>query len=179
MGQLRTILLKTGLREAVLDTFYPLRMAKLRGWFYRFRLKQCGWATVIDPFVVINGGYGVSIGEYSALNSFVHIWGHGGVTIGNRVMIASHVSIVSVTHDHTADSMRFAKPISQPIFINDDVWIGAHVVILPGVTLGEGSVIGAGSVVREDVEPYAIVAGTPARLIRYRTINPVSELVPA
>ena len=56
----------------------------------------------------------------------------------------------------------------DPIVIEDDVWIGARVIILKGVTIGKGSIIGAGSVVTKDVEPYSIVGGNPAKLIRKR-----------
>jgi maltose O-acetyltransferase len=83
-------------------------------------------------------------------------------------MIASHTAIVSLTHDYTRPDMRFAPAIGASVVIEDDVWIGAHAVIMPGVTIGRGAVVGAGAVVRDDVPPFAIVAGIPARLIRYR-----------
>jgi maltose O-acetyltransferase len=56
----------------------------------------------------------------------------------------------------------------EPVIIEDDVWIGARVIILPGVKIGKGSIVGAGAVVTKDVEPYSIVAGVPAKLIRKR-----------
>lgn len=168
MGKIRRTLLKLGISNAQIDTFFPLRSIKLRGWLYRFRLGRCGWATTIDQYVTIQGGYSVQIGEYTAINAYTHIWGHKGVYIGDRVMIASHTAIVSVTHDYTRPDMRFAPAIGAAVVIEDDVWIGAHVVVLPGVTIGRGAVVGAGSVVRDNVPPFAIVVGAPARIIRYR-----------
>ena len=82
-------------------------------------------------------------------------------------MIASHVAISSVTHDHTGPAM-WRTVVTRSIHIEEDAWIGAHAVILPGVTVGRGAVVGAGSVVTHDVPPYAIVAGVPARILRYR-----------
>ncbi|QJD77225.1 acyltransferase [Spirosoma rhododendri] len=168
MGYARTILRRLGLSNAQIDTFYPMRTMKLRGWLYRFRLGRCGWGTTIDRYVTVLGGKSVQVGEYSAINAYTHIWGHNGVRIGNRVMIASHTAITSLTHDYTRPDMRFAPAIGGPIVIEDDVWIGSHVVIVPGVTIGRGAVVGAGAVVRDDVPPFAIVAGVPARIVRYR-----------
>ena len=65
------------------------------------------------------------------------------------------------------------EDVLRPVSIGNDVWIGARVIVLGGVTIGNGAVIGAGSVVTRDVPPYAVVAGTPARLIRYRFEEPV------
>lgn len=168
MGRIRKIANQFGIANAVLDAFHPLRAVKLRGLRYKFVLKACGWATTIDRYVIIQGAKSVVLGEYCAINAYTHIWGHRGVCIGNRVMIASHVSITSLTHDYTRADMRFAPAIGAPITIHDDVWIGAHAVIMPGVTIGRGAVVGAGAVVREDVPPYAIVVGVPARIVRYR-----------
>lgn len=168
MGQVRNTLHRLGLSNAQIDTIYPVQAIKLRGWLYRFRLGSCGWATTIDRYVTVLGGRSVHIGEYSAINAYTHIWGHYGVRIGNRVMIASHTAITSLTHDYTRPNMRFALAIGGPVVIEDDVWIGSHVVIMPGVTIGRGAVVGAGAVVRDNVPPFAIVAGIPARILRYR-----------
>ena len=64
----------------------------------------------------------------------------------------------------------------KPIVISDDVWIGAQVIILAGVTLGRGAVVGAGAVVAKDVPAYAVAAGNPAVIIRYRNQNSVPQL---
>ncbi len=151
---------------------------KLRGLLHKFVLKKCGWATTIDKYVTIQGGKYVQMGNYCAINAYTHIWGHQGIVIGDRVMIASHVSITSLTHDYSRPDMRFAPAIGAPIAIHDDVWIGAHAVIMPGVIIGQGAVVGAGAVVREDVPPYAIVVGVPARVVRYRFTDETTELTP-
>ncbi|RZK02633.1 MAG: acyltransferase, partial [Flavobacterium sp.] len=111
----------------------------------------------------------LSVGEDCSLNSFIHIWaGKSGVKIGNRVMIASHVAITSLTHDYSSKNMKTEPPVDKPIIIENDVWIGSHAVIMPGITIGEGAVVGAGSVVTKNVEPYTIVIGNPARFYKRR-----------
>jgi maltose O-acetyltransferase len=150
-------------------SIYPVEEVKLRAIFYKLLLKRCGWGTTIDRYVNIRGKSNVTIGEYCAINSFIHIWaGNSGVLIGDRVMIASHTAITTLTHDYQAINMRFAPAMDKPIRIGDDVWIGTHAVILPGVNIGKGAVIGAGSIVTKDVPENAIVAGIPARIVKYR-----------
>jgi acetyltransferase-like isoleucine patch superfamily enzyme len=83
------------------------------------------------------------------------------VTIGDDTLIASHVAITSLTHDPRAD-LYSASQQSRPIVIGRNVWIGTHAVILPGVTIGDGAIIGAGAVVTRDVAPRAVVVGVPA-----------------
>jgi len=103
-------------------------------------------------------GDDVDVGEYS------HIRASGGVTIGSRVLIASHVVITS--RAHPAAPPRFGVTEDRPVVIEDDVWIGAGAIVLPGVTIGRGSVVAAGSVVTKSVPPDTIVAGIPAETIR-------------
>lgn len=120
---------------------------------------------MIYPHVIIHGPEQVAIGARCAIAEFVHIWGGGGITIGNDVMVASHAVITSLTHDTCAKVYRESL-IARPVLIEDNVWIGAGSVILPGVRIGTGSVIGAGSVVTQDVPARTIVAGVPARALR-------------
>jgi acetyltransferase-like isoleucine patch superfamily enzyme len=95
---------------------------------------------------------------------------YGEVTIGNDVMIAPYVVIAGGSHGTARNGEPMARQpdVCKGITIADDVWIGANAVITDGVTIGAGAIVGAGSVVTKDVEPYAIVAGNPARLLRYR-----------
>ena len=115
------------------------------------------------------GGY-IYIGSYCSLNRGTMIWGAGGVKVGNKVRIGPRVNIASNNH-------IFKDPIQpimdqgvecQPVIIEDDVWIGMSATILPGVTIGKGSVIGAGAVVTKNVKTYTIVAGVPAKEIGRR-----------
>jgi acetyltransferase-like isoleucine patch superfamily enzyme len=102
-------------------------------------------------------------------NCFLH--SGGGITIGDFVGIGPGVQILTLTHILDND---IATPIIEraqeykPVVIENDCDIGVGAIILPGVTIGTGSMIGAGSVVTRDIEPYSIVAGNPARLVRKR-----------
>lgn len=150
---------------------FVFKCHKIRVALFAMSLKSFGERNNISFPVCFEGKKFIEIGDYVSVNAFVHIWGHGGVKIGNRVMIATHTAISSLTHDHTYEIMRFAPVIAKPVIIEDDVWIGSNAVINPGVTLGKGSVVGAGSVVTKDVPPYAIVVGIPARILKYRDIK--------
>jgi acetyltransferase-like isoleucine patch superfamily enzyme len=93
----------------------------------------------------------------------------GNVTIGNRVSIAPRVTLVTSSHPNHSRTRGFA-PVSQgPIVIEDDAWLGAGCVILPGVRIGRGAVVGANSVVSHDVPPLHVVAGQTARTVRELT----------
>ncbi len=74
---------------------------------------------------------------------------------------------------------QHARPPAQRVLIGHDVWIGRSAIVLPGVTVGDGAVVGAGAVVTKDVPPYAIVAGNPAQLIRYRFDEPTVQRLQA
>lgn len=139
-------------------------LARLR---YKLILKSCGARFKVQRPVVIVGGGQIEAGDDVSISAFVHIWGMGGVTIGNRVMIASHTAITSLTHDYTAERMH-GTVLAAPVVIEDDVWIGTHCVILPGVRIGRGAVVAAGAVVTRDVPPETIVAGVPARPLKRR-----------
>ena len=129
--------------------------------------KSCGDRIELYHPVWISHPDCLRVGDDVSINAFVHMWTAGGVTVGNRVMIASHASITSVTHDYNSDWMR-STVVTRPIAIEDDVWIGAHAVIMPGITVGRGAVVGAGCVVTHDVDPYSIVVGVPGRVVGKR-----------
>lgn len=114
--------------------------------------------------VIVYSPEKVSFGSLVDIGENVVIRGGGGVSIGNRVLIASGVAIASGAHPITPP--RWGRNVFQPIRIEDEVWIGANAVILPGVTIGEGAIVAAGAVVTRDVPPYTVVAGVPARVIK-------------
>ncbi|WP_454085475.1 acyltransferase [Georgenia sp. Marseille-Q6866] len=125
----------------------------------------------VERGVWFGSGQGLSIGTGSGLGLDSVVM--GPVSLGANVMMGPRCLLVSWGHN-TAD---LTKPMSeqgmtpaQPITVEDDVWLGGHVVILPGVTVGTGAVVAAGSVVTKDVPQYAVVGGNPARVLRYRRL---------
>lgn len=115
------------------------------------------------------GGF-IEIGNNTFVNSFCVLNGHGGLKIGNNVLIGMNVSIVPSNHifDSLEMPINLQDNTNQGIVIEDDVWIGAGVIILDGVTIGHGAVIAAGSVVNKDVPNFAVVAGVPAKIKKIR-----------
>jgi acetyltransferase-like isoleucine patch superfamily enzyme len=116
----------------------------------------------------------VIVGSNVEINDFVHIAGREKVIIGNNVLIASKVFISDINHgvyhgDNCDSPLSIPKDrglSAAPVIIRDNVWIGEGVCILPGVTIGEGCIVGALSVVTKSIPPYSIAVGTPARVIR-------------
>ena len=130
-----------------------------------------GENTVIRRWVCLKPwGGSITIGRNCTINSFSHISGNGGVTIGDNVLIATQCVIVSANHNFNRCDIpiREQGETSAPIVIEDDVWIGAGVKILSGVTIHKGAVIGAGSVVTKDVPSFSVCVGVPAKTLRSR-----------
>ena len=115
----------------------------------------------------------VPIGEGTVINSGVTLYDEykGLISFGNRVAVASNVNIVA-SSDPNNSKLTEDPYVSEhlnrlaAVTIEDDAWIGAQAVILPGVTIGKGAIVGAGAVVVCDVAPHSVVAGVPARLTR-------------
>lgn len=130
---------------------------------------------MIDAFVKIKfaGGMGdVCIGRNSYINSGVVIYSGNGVTIGDDVLVAANCTFAPVSHEFKARDKKIVaqgfKPGKGGIVVEDDVWIGANCVILDGAVLHRGCVVGAGSLVRGELEPYSINIGNPLTVIGYR-----------
>ncbi len=128
------------------------------------KFKSCGVDVTIDEPTCIKDPDKITIGSHVYINAFCHFWGFGGITIGDNVMIASHCALTSITHSKYTKLFN-EQNVLGPIIIEDNVWIGSHVVILPGVTIGRNSIIGAGAIVNKDVAPNSIYVGVPARKI--------------
>ncbi len=112
----------------------------------------------------------LKIGNFVLINSGGYFSGEGGLTIEDYVLIGANVSVLSAGHkyDDRGTPVQHQALTYGPVTINKDVWIGASAIILEGVTVGKGAVIGAGTVVTKDVEPYAVVVGNPGIRIKYR-----------
>lgn len=124
----------------------------------------------IQPRVIIVHAERITLGHHFGVNSGTYINGIGEIEIGNHVLIGSNVTISSGKHpiDGEQPSIFERQSIPQKIIIEDDVWIGAGAVIMPGITLRKGTVIGANAVVTRDTEPYSVYAGAPAKFLRRR-----------
>jgi lipopolysaccharide O-acetyltransferase len=128
-------------------------------------------ADPIDPF---QNNFVLTIGNNVQFNDYVHIGAVQNVVIGNNVLIGSKVFISDHNHGiYTGIDQSFPENEpsnrtihSSPVFIEDNVWLGEHVSILAGVTIGKGSVIGANSVVSKNIPPNSIAVGIPAKIIK-------------
>jgi len=116
----------------------------------------------------------IEVGNSASLNTGCHVVAVYGIRIGNNTHVGEYCSIRDQNHAFSATDRPIAEQgfTGAPIVIEDDVWIGRGVHVCPGVRIGTGAVIGANSVVSRDVEPFAVVAGTPARVIKWRKMTP-------
>jgi maltose O-acetyltransferase len=129
-----------------------------------------GRRVVFYPGIWIFTGRNLSVGDDVDFAKGVLITTDGGLTIGDRVLVGYGTKILTTNHIVPALPKRIfgSGHLNKPVLIQDDVWIGASCVILPGVTIGKNSVIAAGSVVTKDVPKNVYVAGIPAKIIKER-----------
>ena len=131
------------------------------------RIEVCGCNFGFD-------GKNLKIGKNVQINDFVHIAAFKKVIIGNNVLIASKVFISDINHGDYNESVLYdylLPPSCQPlsskdVIIGDNVWIGESVCVLPGVTIGDYSVVGAGSIVTKSIPPYSLAVGNPCKVIK-------------
>lgn len=140
----------------------------LRRHFYGFG--ACGRDNLLMEGLWVEYPHRLFVGEHCNINRGCFINAGGGVTIGDWVLIGPHVTIYSQNHifDAIDVPVSMAPDKRAPVVIEDDAWIGTNVVIVPGARVGEGAVVAAGAVVTHDIEPRSMVAGVPARHVRFR-----------
>ena len=141
-----------------------------RGTIYPFFLKKCEGRLTVREYTHIWHIKKLTIGQKTSIGRHCIINAKGNVNIGSFVRIGPNVIINSINHNYLSkDTQIFHQGvIGKKVIIGDDVWIGSNSLILPGVIIGNGAVIAAGSVVTKNVEPYTVVAGSPAKLIKRR-----------
>lgn len=135
-----------------------------------YRKFSLGKRSVIESFCCINNAVGdVIIGDDTRIG--IHNTIIGPVTIGNHVNLAQGITVTALNHNFKDTSRRIDEQgfSTKPIVIEDDVWIGANAVILPGVTIGKHVVVAAGAVVTKDVPDNCIVGGIPAKMMKRLT----------
>ena len=156
----------------------PTNETKFMGVFSQFIRKvlakriflKCAKNVNINRGAYFGNGSNITIGSNSSIGRNCQL--ANDVTIGDDVMMAPEVIIFSVTHETCRIDLPMrlqgnVKP--NPVTIGNDVWIGQRVIILPGITIGSGSIIASGSIVTKNVDDYVVVGGNPAKFIKQRT----------
>lgn len=132
-----------------------------------YRKFSLGKHSVVESYSCINNAVGdVLIGDYTRIG--IHNTIIGPVTIGSHVNLAQGITVTALNHnfDNINENIDSQGITTKQVIINDDVWIGANAVILPGVTIGRHSVVAAGAVVTMDVPENTVVGGVPAKIIK-------------
>ena len=132
-----------------------------------YRVFSLGDYSVIESFACINNAVGdVVIGDHTRIG--LHNTIIGPVEIGNNVNLAQGITVTALNHNFSDTNKRIDEQgvSTNSVTIEDDVWVGANAVILPGVTIGEHCVVAAGAIVTKDVPPHSLVAGVPAKVIK-------------
>jgi maltose O-acetyltransferase len=132
-------------------------------------LGSVGDGTVIRSFFACDYGYNIRLGRNAFINYNCVFLDCASIEIGDNLQMGPAVQLYTAAHPLEPDIRRSGLEYARPIRIGHDVWIGGGAIILPGVTIGNGSVIGAGSIVVHDVPPASVVVGNPARIVR--TLN--------
>lgn len=144
----------------------------LRAWLRR-RFASFGIESSYDPVTSVVAGYGnISIGNHVYIGPHAYISADGvSVEIGDDTIVGPGFYLLAGDHRFDEPGIPFwgaDRGINKPVTIGRNVWIGARVTVLKGVSVGAGAVLAAGAVVTRDVEPLAIVAGVPARFVKWR-----------
>ncbi|MCE7530637.1 DapH/DapD/GlmU-related protein [Polynucleobacter sp. IMCC 29146] len=152
-----------------IDLFPP----PFRGVLFHLILKKLGKGCLIDYKTYFRFPELISIGNFVAVNRGCqfyasHLEGGGKINIGDHVVFSPNVKIYTAGQFY--DSLKLKNRVGS-IVINKYAWLGAGAIVLPGVSIGEGAVIGAGSVVTKDIPPYVVAVGNPARIIKKRIIS--------
>lgn len=129
-------------------------------------LGSVGGATTIRSDFRCDYGYNIAVGAYTFVNSGAVLLDVGRITVGDHVQLGPNVQLLTATHPLDAGRRRVGWEGSAPISLEDNVWLGGGVIVLPGVTVGADSVVGAGAVVTRDVPPGVLAVGNPARVVR-------------
>lgn len=132
-----------------------------------YRKFWLGDYSVVESFACINNAVGdVIIGNHTRIG--LHNTIIGPVTIGSHVNLAQGITITALNHNFDDSEKRIDQQgiSTKEVVLEDDIWVGANAVILPGVTIGKHAVVAAGSIVTKDVPPHSLVAGVPAKVIR-------------
>jgi acetyltransferase-like isoleucine patch superfamily enzyme len=120
---------------------------------------------VVPVELICRKGARISIGDHTFINYGLSISAHKSINIGRHCLLGHYLSIQD-TDESAVEQSEMERSSKTAVTIGDHVWIGAHVIILPGVSIGQHSAVGAGSVVTRDIPAYCLAVGNPARVVR-------------
>jgi len=150
---------------------------KIRAWYLKKICGACGSPVFVDHNVIISSPEKLFLGNNVGIGAGAFITAGGKVTVGNYVGIGPDAKIWSVNHifkdPHTPWMEQGAE--SKEVIVGNDVWIGAGSIIKPGVNIGDGAIISAGTVLSKSIPPFALVAGNPGRVVGWRKPPQASE----
>ncbi len=161
-------LFKDGWERFMLFQVSTIPSNHLRRFLYKILGGEIGPQTVIHFRTEIRRLYCLKIGKGSIIGDNALLDARNKIIIGENVNLSSNVSIYTEQHDHRDPYFGCSTGNNKSVIIKDRAWIGSNVIILPGVHIGTGAVCCAGSVITKDVEPYAVVAGVPAKQVNSR-----------
>jgi maltose O-acetyltransferase len=147
---------------------------RIRGVICKEIFHSTGHNVNIEHGAYFGSGRQIKIGDNSGIGVDCHV--PSDIRIGDDVMMGPDVLIISQNQNHRFDRLDIPMRLqghneSQPVIIEDDVWLGARVIVLPGVRICHGAIVGAGAIVTKDIPPYAICVGNPAHIVRFRNDN--------
>lgn len=159
-----------------LSKIFQFIQDKVWSFFYKRSMKFCGKNVYLRPTLSdFKGLWNLSIGHHTSIpKGSVFYCTEAPLTIGNKVIFGPHPTIITGDHridvvgKYIIDSIEKLPENDAPVIIEDDVWTGANITILKGVTIGRGSVVAAGAVVNKSCPPYSIIGGVPAKILKYR-----------
>lgn len=137
-----------------------------RAALLRELLGRVGPEPFVEPPFFCDYGFNLAIGERFYANTGCIVLDSAPVTIGDRALLGPAVQLLAATHPLEPELRARGLEYAEPIALGDDVWLGGGAIVLPGVTIGDRAIVGAGSVVTRDVPADVVVAGNPARIIR-------------
>ena len=145
------------------------------------KLKKCGSNVYFAKNTIMNVPERIEIMDDVWIQGNCQLNGGGGIQIGQGTIFSHDVQLLTQNHNYNSDDLRYIpydeRNIDKPIIIGKYVWIGARATILPGVTIGDGAVVGACSVVTKSIPSCAVVAGNPAAIIKYRNEDVFNQLM--
>ena len=145
------------------NLFRPWRIALLK--MFGAKVK---WSSNVLPSCRIWQPWKLTMGAYACLSENVDCYAVDAIVVGDQATVSQGTKLCTASHDISSKIMELA---TKPISIGANAWVAGWSIVLPGVTIGEGAVVGAGSVVTKDVEPWTVVGGNPAKFIKKRELK--------